>query len=194
MMRRLTAALLTWFALSVGPAAAATSPATAQGNSENGKIVVFGCPSTVYATRSGSGAATHFAPGNLGSAARSQVFITGPTPLSADPSTATVYRGVLVTQGYSVRAGWLPERCFHLPVFAATVTCDSPMFVDNGSPGNEVLIPSENSVHTGDVVYPTGALSANRDHEWANARWPGHVGFVPRRCLAEGHSALKPQR
>jgi hypothetical protein len=185
-MRRLAVAILASFALSSACAQAAPPGATIRAmDPEKGKIVVFGCQPTEFVKRTGTGASARFEPARLGTAVRSQVFETIASPVT-DSSTGTAYREVVVPIVLGLREGWLPERCFHLVVPQATVTCASPVFQDSGSNGNEQLTESGYTVRPGEIVYPTGSVSSQGDYVHLNVHRPSVDGFVPRRCLKQG--------
>ncbi len=180
-MRRLALLVLASLALqaavsSWSPAAAATTAVQRTGDPEKGKIVLFGCGPTQYAKRFGTGSAARFETTPGQGAPRGRSYATTHSPMT-DPSTGVAYRGVAVGVFLGFVELWLPERCFHLSVPSATVTCDSMIYDDPEATREAAL-----SVHRGDVVYPA-ADGASGNTAYVYTARPGTEGYVPRRCL-----------
>lgn len=186
-MRRLAALVLASLAVqAVAPwssAVAATTAVQRTGDPEKGKIVLFGCGPTAYAKRTGSGSATRFETTQGTGAVRGRSYTTTHSPI-ADGSTGTAYRGVAVGVLLGFVEGWLPERCFHLVVPSATVTCASRIWDDA-----EGTRDSATSVSLGEVVYPAETASPG-DNAYVYTHRPGIEGYVARRCLRSGSPVM----
>ena len=195
-MRLLASALFVAIVLALGTAAAsgATPTTIRAADPEKGKVVVFGCPATPYAKLTGSGSAHRFQPSTGPGAVRSQVFETAASPVT-EPGTGTAYREVVVPVVLGFSSGWLPERCFHLAVPEAVVTCVTPVYTDNGTADDGFVMLAESgfTVARGEIVYPPRLLGATGDYDLVNTHRPGVTGLVPHRCLTlAGTSARIP--
>jgi hypothetical protein len=177
------ASLVAWaVAASAASATSPTAPPQRLSDPENGKIVLFGCGPTPFMKRVGSTARFEATSGP--GAVRGKSYATFHSPLS-DSASGTAYRGVTVGVPLGFVQLWLPERCFHLVVPSATVTCASPVFDDAAA-----VKQSGYSVAPGELVYPAASRSAG-DYDYVYTHRPDVEGFVPHRCLRSGSPNMR---
>ena len=186
-MRRIALAVLTsLLVLAATAAASADSPAATQQRAtdpERGKIVLFGCGPTPYLKRLGSGSGARYEATAGAGAARGMSYETTRGP-QTDSSSGTAYRGVQVGVPLGFVEMWLPERCFHLAVFGATVTCASPVFDDAAGTKESGI-----TVAPGELVYPVTARAVG-GYDFVYTHRPGVDGYVPHRCLRSGSPTM----